>query len=166
MNANEKIFYQDDAVRITDSQLKIGDSNYILANISSFRVVIKEAESIKKQTETQDTKSGCAGCLIAIGVLGVIGLIAALLGIGEAPGFGSLGDYFGAFVLCIGFIIGGAIWLAYVREKKPVKLPDKYILSITSSAGEKGVLEIERRETMEKVIDALNLALKERSGTK
>lgn len=130
----EIIFYSDDqGVRITNARVIVGETTYSLANITSMRKVISEPWGV---------------ALILVGIVGFVGFVAF-----DEP-FALLLALVGMFVGVVVLPIGIFWWFG----QKPI-----YQLHLSSASGETTALDTEDKNRVEKIVQAINEAIIQRS---
>ena len=142
----EKIFFQQNNVLVSQSRLVIGDKTYVLRNISS--VSTASNCSIKKPSKTFYK--------ILLGISSIL-LFQKIITIGlylevnkEVP----FSDYV-KVVLYIGLII----FSIYTMSKLKTQYFYSYFVRISSNSGTSDVLNSPDKSYIQKVVDALNQAI-------
>ncbi|ATA85777.1 DUF6232 family protein [Capnocytophaga gingivalis] len=142
----EKIFFQQNNVLVSQSRLVIGDKTYVLRNISS--VSTASNCSIKKPSKTfYKILVGIASILLFQKII-TIGLYLEVNK--EVP----FSDYV-KVVLYIGLII----FSIYTMSKLKTQYFYSYFVRISSNSGTSDVLNSPDKSYIQKVVDALNQAI-------
>ena len=142
----EKIFFQQNNVLVSQSRLVIGDKTYVLRNISS--VSTASNCSIKKPSKTfYKILVGIASILLFQKII-TIGLYLEVNK--EVP----FSDYV-KVVLYIGLII----FSIYTMSKLNTQYFYSYFIRISSNSGTSDVLNSPDKSYIQKVVDALNQAI-------
>ena len=142
----EKIFFQQNNVLVSQSRLVIGDKTYVLRNISS--VATASNCSIKKPSKTfYKILVGIASILLFQKII-TIGLYLEVNK--EVP----FSDYV-KVVLYIGLII----FSIYTMSKLKTQYFYSYFVRISSNSGTSDVLNSPDKSYIQKVVDALNQAI-------
>ena len=142
----EKIFFQQNNVLVSQSRLVIGDNTYVLRNISS--VSTASNCSIKKPSKTfYKILVGIAFILLFQKII-TIGLYLEVNK--EVP----FSDYV-KVVLYIGLII----FSIYTMSKLKTQYFYSYFVRISSNSGTSDVLNSPDKSYIQKVVDALNQAI-------
>lgn len=142
----EKIFFQQNNVLVSQSRLVIGDKTYVLRNISS--VSTASNCSIKKPSKTfYKILVGIAFILLFQKII-TIGLYLEVNK--EVP----FSDYV-KVVLYIGLII----FSIYTMSKLKTQYFYSYFVRISSNSGTSDVLNSPDKSYIQKVVDALNQAI-------
>jgi hypothetical protein len=142
----EKIFFQQNNVLVSQSRLVIGDKTYVLRNISS--VSTASNCSIKKPSKTfYKILVGIASILLFQKII-TIGLYLEVNK--EVP----FSDYV-KVVLYIGLII----FSIYTMSKLKTQYFYSYFIRISSNSGTSDVLNSPDKSYIQKVVDALNQAI-------
>ena len=142
----EKIFFQQNNVLVSQSRLVIGDKTYVLRNISS--VSTASNCSIKKPSKTfYKILVGIASILLFQKII-TIGLYLEVTK--EVP----FSDYV-KVVLYIGLII----FSIYTMSKLKTQYFYSYFVRISSNSGTSDVLNSPDKSYIQKVVDALNQAI-------
>ena len=142
----EKIFFQQNNVLVSQSRLVIGDKTYVLRNISS--VSTASNCSIKKPSKTfYKILVGIASILLFQKII-TIGLYLEVNK--EVP----FSDYV-KVVLYIGLII----FSIYTMSKLKTQYFYSYFVRISSNSGTSDILNSPDKSYIQKVVDALNQAI-------
>ena len=142
----EKIFFQQNNVLVSQTRLVIGDKTYVLRNISS--VSTASNCSIKKPSKTfYKILVGIASILLFQKII-TIGLYLEVNK--EVP----FSDYV-KVVLYIGLII----FSIYTMSKLKTQYFYSYFVRISSNSGTSDVLNSPDKSYIQKVVDALNQAI-------
>ena len=146
INNEEKIFFQENNVLVSQSRLVIEDKTYVLRNISS--VSTASNCSIKKPSKTfYKILVGIAFILLFQKII-TIGLYLEVNK--EVP----FSDYV-KVVLYIGLII----FSIYTMSKLKTQYFYSYFVRISSNSGTSDVLNSPDKSYIQKVVDALNQAI-------
>ena len=142
----EKIFFQQNNVLVSQSRLVIGDKTYVLRNISS--VSTASNCSIKKPSKTFYKILGGIASILLFQKIITIGLYLEVNK--EVP----FSDYV-KVVLYIGLII----FSIYTMSKLKTQYFYSYFVRISSNSGTSDVLNSPDKSYIQKVVDALNQAI-------
>lgn len=121
MNNEEKIFYNDKSVTVTQSRFIANKKTYAMRNISSVSV-----STIEKSAWFQM-------------LLFFLGIVIAIMSNDEARWIG------------IGVVLLSLVWMAMLKSS--------YAVCISTNAGEVNSLESERKEYIQRIVNALNEAI-------
>lgn len=121
MNNEEKIFYNDKAVSVTQSRFIANKKTYAMRNISSVSVV-----TIEKSAWFQM-------------VLFFLGIVIAITSNDSARWLG------------VGVVLFSFVWMAMLKST--------YAVCISTNAGEVNSLMSERKEYIQRIVNALNEAI-------
>ncbi len=130
----EKTYYQDASVLVTNSRVILQGTTYAMTNITSVKMISK-APSL-------------TGALIGV-IAGALGILCGIFGIIVEVNAGWLGIVLGVV------FIGGAIFL-FSKAKAT------YVVIVGSTSGEKQVFTSTNKEQIQKIIVAINQAIVER----